>query len=329
MKQYLIWLLSVALIGGCCPFRRQELAAVTAGPSRPRRPDRSTRGTRDKHRLIVALTFDFDAESIWLAEGKKSSPSAVSRGTYGATEGLGRILRLLEKHDLPATFFVPGSVAERHPEKVRAIARAGHEIGHHGYLHTPPIALRAEEEASMLKRGIEALEQVTGRRPSGFRAPSALLSPNTLNLLREMGFTYDSSQFGADRPYRVSGQKGPSAIVEIPISVELTDSPHFLFLFDPIVLPGLSSPSKVEQIWRGDFDGLYAEGRDGVFNLTCHPQIIGRPHRMQMLERFILYILGHDGVWFARMQEIADYAKQTKSQPIGPGVPTEPTQPPH
>ena len=266
-------------------------------------PDTSLRGTLDRHRLIVALTFDFDAESYWVGPAKMTSPSAISRGTYGAREGIPRILRLLEKYALPATFFIPGYTAEQHLEEVLTIAQSGHEIGHHGYLHEPPNLLNKKQEEEMLRKGTQVLEKVTGKRPLGFRSPSAELSPNTLGLLIEMGFIYDSSMMASDRPYLVKDPKSNREIVEIPISVELTDSPHFMFLYHPIVLPGLSSPSKVEEIWRGDFDGLYAEDSGAVLNITCHPQIIGRPHRIQMLERFIRYMLEHEGVWFARMQE--------------------------
>jgi len=80
-----------------------------------------------------------------------------------------------------------------------------------------------------------------------------------------------------------------------------------MFMASPIALPGLSSPSKVFEVWKGDFDGMYAEGSDAVYNLTAHPQVIGRPHRMQMLEQLIRYIRQHDGVWFARMEEVAQY----------------------
>ena len=262
-------------------------------------------GTADEHQLAVALTFDFDAESYWLSV-KLDSPSAVSRGTYGAKEGVPRILKLLSKYNLPATFFVPGYTADRHPDVVRSIAGAGHEIGHHGYLHESPNLLNPEEERTMLERGIEALEQVVGKKPRGFRSPSGELSKATFGLLSEYGFEYDSSQFTADRPYWIEEKGKRTNLVEIPIAVELTDSCHFMFLFQPIVLPGLSAASKVEEIWRGDFDGAYEEGGDTCFILTMHPQIIGRHHRMQMVERFICYMLEHDGVWFAQLCDIAD-----------------------
>jgi peptidoglycan/xylan/chitin deacetylase (PgdA/CDA1 family) len=289
--------------------------------------DKSLRGTFENHRLIVALTFDFDAESWWVGPAKMTSPSAISRGSYGARESVPRVLKLLEKYELHATFFIPGYTAEQHPEEVRAIARAGHEIGHHGYLHEPPNLLTEEQEEEMPKKGMEALEKVTGKRPFGFRSPSAELSPNTLSLLIDMGFIYDSSMMGSDRPYLAQDPKRDRNILEIPMSVELTDTPHFMFLYHPIVLPGLSSPSKVEEIWRGDFDGLYAECGDAVFNLTCHPQVIGRPHRMQMLERFIRYMFEHEGVWFARMLEIADCATMRASKGIEQMAPPDAERP--
>lgn len=270
-------------------------------------------GRADSHRLAVALTFDFDAESYWLYLTRGEAPSAVSRGTYGAREGVPRILRLLDKYGLPATFFVPGYTADQHPDLVRAIVDADHEIGHHGYLHEPPNLLTPEEERRMVERGLESLDRVVGKKPLGFRSPSAELSRSTLGLLAEYGFEYDSSQFGADRPYWVEDNGQRLNLVEVPMAVELTDSCHFMFLVAPgapIALPGLSAPSKVEEIWRGDFDGAYEEGDDACYVLTMHPWIIGRYHRMQMVERLVRHMLEHDGVWFARMGEIASYFRR-------------------
>ena len=275
--------------------------------------ERAKAGTPAKHHLTVALTFDFDAESYWVGTVQMKSPSAISRGTYGAVEGLPRILKLLQEYDLPATFFVPGYTAEQHPEALRAIAAAGHEIGHHGYLHEAPNFLEPEEEKRILSKGIDILEKMTGKRPVGYRSPSAELSPVSLDLLVEAGFLYDSSLLGADRPYWAPGHEQQKDLLEIPIAIELTDSTHFMFLYTPIVLPGLSAPSKVGEIWQGDFDGLYAERGDTVFLITCHPQVIGRPHRMQMLERLIIHILQHEGIWFAQMREITQLYHDPKS----------------
>jgi peptidoglycan/xylan/chitin deacetylase (PgdA/CDA1 family) len=263
-------------------------------------------GTADDHRIAVALTFDFDAESAWLGAFKVDTPSALSRGAYGANEGVPRILKLLEKYGLPATFYIPGDTCDRHPDETRAIAAAGHEIGHHGYLHEAPHVLTLEEERTMIERGLDALQRIVDVKPRGYRSPSWELSKATFGLLAEYGFDYDASQLARDRPYWVEDKGQQTNLVEVPSAWELCDSAHFLFAYNPIYLVGLSGPSKVEEIWREDFDGMYEEGGDICYVLTMHPQIIGRHHRLRMLERIINHIQEHDGVWFAQMHEIAD-----------------------
>jgi len=263
-------------------------------------------GTAAEHRVAVALTFDFDAESVWLGAMGTDTPSALSRGAYGATEGVPRILQLLAEYDLPATFFIPGDTAERHPGETRAIADGGYEIGHHGYLHEPPTTLTEPEERRMIERGLEALLAVTGQTPTGYRSPSWELSRSTYRLLAEYGLTYDASQLGADRPYWVEDQGVRTGIVELPGAWELTDSAHFLFSYFPEYRVGLAAPSAVAEIWRGDFDGAYEEGGDICYILTMHPQIIGRHHRMRMLRGLLEHILSHDGVWFTTMAGLAE-----------------------
>lgn len=216
-----------------------------------------------------------------------------------------RILKLLEKYDLPATFFIPGDTCDRHPDVVKAIAAAGHEIGHHGYLHEAPTGLTPEDERTMIERGLDAIDRIAGVKPVGYRSPSWELSKATFGLLAEYGFGYDASQLARDRPYWVEDQGKQTNIVDVPGAWELCDSAHFLFAYLPVYLVGLSGPSKVEEIWVEDFNGAHDEGGDTSYVLTMHPQIIGRHHRMQMVERVIQHILEHDGVWFAQMHEIA------------------------
>jgi peptidoglycan/xylan/chitin deacetylase (PgdA/CDA1 family) len=251
----------------------------------------------------VALTFDFDAESLWLGPFGLDTPSALSRGAYGAYEGVPRILKLLEKYELPATFFIPGDTADRHPDVVKRIIDAGHEVGHHGYLHEPPNMLEPDEERVMIERGLEALAK-HGVTPQGYRSPSWELSKVTYPLLEEYGFAYDSSMLARDIPYWVEVGGKQFDLVEVPSAWELTDSAHFFFAGGARYLVGMSAPSKVQEIWWGDFDGAYEDGRHYV--LTMHPQIIGRHHRMRLLERTIRHIQECDGVRFMQMHEIAD-----------------------
>ncbi|MDI3340511.1 MAG: polysaccharide deacetylase [Sphaerobacter sp.] len=270
------------------------------------------------HRATVCLTFDFDAISLWIGPYQATSPSMISRGEFGVV-GVERILRLLARRNIPATFFVTGHTADTYPDSVRAIAAAGHEIGHHGYLHENPVALTREEERAVLERGLAALDRAAGVLPRGYRSPAWDNSPHTIALLEEFGFHYESSLMGHDfLPYwarvgdvihrdRAYEFGRPSRIVEIPVSWILDDFPHFEYVrLGNRLSPGLSAPSKVEEIWRGEFDFMYREVEGGVLTLTMHPQVIGRGHRMLMLERLIDYFAGHDGVRFATLAQVAD-----------------------
>jgi len=266
----------------------------------------------------VCLTFDFDAICVWLASHYGQTPARFSRGEYGARVAVPRILSLLKKYDLPATFFVPGHTVESFPETFDEILAAGHEIGHHGYGHEDPSGQTPEQERESMERGLEVLEKFTGRRPVGYRSPSWDYSFQTLPLLVEYGFHYDSSLFGDDfHPYhpRIGDQvsldqplqKGTEvSLWEIPVDFSLDDWPHFTFDFNS-PRPGLSAPSKVFEIWAGDLDYMVDHEASGVLTLTMHPQVIGRGHRMLLLERFICYALKKDTVQFARM---GDYVRQ-------------------
>ena len=262
-------------------------------------------------KCAVAFCFDFDAESMWIS-AKFTTPALESRGEYGARVGVPRILPLLDRYHIRATFFVPAETARRYPSLVKEIYDKGHEIGHHGDMHESPSKLKLEEEKRILETGFETLEKVTGDRPKGYRSPAGELSPNSIRLFQEYGFLYDSSMMGDDfRPYFLKEDGKDTNVVEIPFSWELDDAPYFLFSFRPTFYTGMSSPSKVYDIWATEFDGAYENG--GVFNLTMHPQIIGRYHRIKMLEKLIQYISGHEGVWFATCAEVArDWLKQQK-----------------
>jgi peptidoglycan/xylan/chitin deacetylase (PgdA/CDA1 family) len=265
----------------------------------------------------VCLSFDFDAISIWIGPMGAKSPSMISRGEFGAV-AVPRILKILEREAIPATFFITGHTAETYPEQTRAIAAAGHEIGHHGYLHENPIDLSPDEEERVMARGLEALDAVAGVRPVGYRSPSWDNSPHTIDLLMRYGFRYESSLMAddftpywcrtgdvidPDGPYRF----GPEVdLVEMPVSWLLDDFPHFEYIRLPTRLsPGLSAASKVEEIWRDEFDFMVREIPNGVFTLTMHPQVIGRGHRLLMLERLIAHFKAA-GAGFQTMSAAAD-----------------------
>ncbi len=261
----------------------------------------------------VCLTFDFDALSVWLAY-EKVTPAMLQRGEYGARVGVPRILRLLESHGLKATFFIPGHTVDSFPHETESILQAGHEVAHHSYAHVDPSRQTPDEERDDMERGWQALERI-GVRPLGFRAPSADLSDVTLPLVEELGFVYDSSLMTDDyRPFhprigdRVSRgeplERGrESRLWELPLSFELDDWVHFQFNFDPYRKGG-ATPSDVLEIWRGEFDWMNENVEGGVLTVTMHPQVIGRGHRIAMLERFIEHSAAA-GARFERMGDVA------------------------
>ena len=279
----------------------------------------------------VCLTFDFDAMCVWLGGYPQVTPAMLSRGEYGATVAVPRILDLLAEYQIPATFFVPGHTAESFPETVENILSAGHEVAHHGYGHEDPSTQTPDEERRSLERALAVLERFLGHPPLGYRSPSWDYSETTLPLLLEHGFLYDSSLFAGDfHPYhpRLGDvvdigsplQKGEEVdIWEFPVDFSLDDWPHFTFNFDPLRV-GLSAPSKVLEIWAGDFDYMVEHEESGVFTVTMHPQVIGRGHRMAMLEKLIQHVLSEETARFARLEDLAQElsSENTPSAPIRP-----------
>ena len=252
---------------------------------------------------VALLTFDVDGSSSSINRNPNAvnMPSLLSMGEYGPKVATPRILDLLDDHDIKASFFIPGYVAEKHEELVKDIVRRGHEVGHHGYIHEPPASLNPEEEWEVLEKGISILERITGKKPLGYRSPAWELSGYSLEYLAALGFIYDSSLMGDDAPYHVYTPKG--RLVELPIHWLLDDFPHFAFAPALKRFGPLESPDEAYQAWVAEFDGLYRYGRS--FHLTMHPQVIGRPGRLLMLERLISYIRTFPNVAFMRAVDVA------------------------
>jgi len=143
---------------------------------------------KDRYRCAVTISVDFDAESLWSGTFKLMTPSPLSRGDYDIRAGVPRILTLLEKHGIPATFMVPGQVIDDHPAACRDIAAFGAEIGYHGYYHESVLEAPVEEERELMRRGIGRIEEMFDASPRGNRSPPFALGPNTADLLEEFGF---------------------------------------------------------------------------------------------------------------------------------------------
>lgn len=262
-------------------------------------------------KVAVGLSFDFDAETNALRDNNLS-PGILSQGEYAARTAIPRILALLDKYDLSATFFVPAVTAFLHPESIKAIlAKKRHEIGIHGWIHERNSLLAEEEERDVLRRSFNALKEITGKAPVGIRTPSWDFSPSTLKIIRELGLIYDSSLMADERPYEILEDGRPTGIIELPVEWIMDDYPYFGFERFSAVRPHIS-PEDVGSIWKAEFDQAYAEGT--MFILTMHPKYIGHRSRIVMLEELIRYMKARDGVWFATHEAIARYVKEKKGK---------------
>jgi peptidoglycan/xylan/chitin deacetylase (PgdA/CDA1 family) len=257
-------------------------------------------------RVAVALSFDSDHETPTLREAE-TSPGKLSQGQYGNRQGVPRILSLLAKHDIPATFFVPAVSAMLYPDEQRRVAGAGHEVGIHGWIHERNSLLPLEAERDLQHRAADTLEKIAGTRPVGIRTPSWDFSPHTLAISREMGLLYDSSLMADDDPYEILEDGQPTSMVELPVEWIKDDAIYFNMDRFSGLRP-YTPPSSVLEIFTSEFDGSYAE--HGLFLLTMHPHIIGHRSRVALLERLIEHIRGHAGVWFATHADIARYVKE-------------------
>jgi peptidoglycan/xylan/chitin deacetylase (PgdA/CDA1 family) len=256
-------------------------------------------------RVAVCLSVDPDNFSIALNAGN-TNPVPISAGEYGALEGLPRMLKLFDKHQIPASFYIPAVSAMLHPEMVPAIMKSGrHEIGVHGWIHENLPALKdAALEERLLTQSIAYLTKVTGKRPVGFRAPSWAFSPHTLGLIRKAGFLYDSSLMAMDEPYEIVADGQPTGLIELPIEWILDDFPYF----SGNASGSLPAPELVFQIYKQEFDVAYEERT--LVMLTTHPHVVGHRSRAAQLDQLIAYMKSKPGVWFATAEQIARAVQQ-------------------
>lgn len=257
--------------------------------------------------MYVVLSFDVDGETLWLSRDPSGAtgPVMLSQGAYGPKTAVPRILRLLDEYDIRSTFFIPGWVAERYGKMCEEIMKNGHEIGHHGYLHEWPNRTEPEEERNSFARGLEILERVTGRKPLGYRSPGWEFSNITLSLLIEHGLKYSSNMMDSDVPYEHVLEDRGTGLVELPVSWVLDDAAFFMFGLNTSGY-AIQNARQVLEIWIDEFEGLHNESQHNIYTLTMHPQIIGRPSRMAILEKLIAYIREKSNVVFATGAEAAE-----------------------
>jgi peptidoglycan-N-acetylglucosamine deacetylase len=261
---------------------------------------------KDGARCAVALSFDSDHETNELREGGKSI-GRMSWGQYGNRVGVPRILDLLRRHDVKATFYVPAVSALIHPDEQRRVIAEGHEIGIHGWIHELNSVLPEAAERDLMMRSAETLETITGVRPVGLRTPSWDFSPNTLRIEKDMGLLYDSSLMADEDCYELLLDGDPSGVTELPVEWVRDDAVYFMMHRFQGLRP-YTPPMDVFDIFRREFDAAYEEG--GIFQLTTHPHIIGYRSRIWMLDELIRHAKVKGNVWFARHDEVVRYAKE-------------------
>lgn len=254
-----------------------------------------------KARCAVALSFDVDHESNELRDGAKSL-SRMSWGQYGQRQGMPRVMALLDKYDIKASFYVPAVIAQLYPEDQRALVDNGHEIGIHGWIHELNSILPPENERDLMLRSADVLEKISGARPVGIRTPSWDFSNATLDIIREMGLLYDSSLMADYDCYELQEDGEATGIVEIPVEWIRDDAPYFMMSRFESLRPHIG-PKDVLDIFMREFEQAYEEG--GMFQLTMHPHIIGYRSRLFIVEELIKAAKAKGDVWFATHADIA------------------------
>lgn len=283
--------------------------------------------------MLVAYGVDVDAVAGQIGSyAGGDSPCDISRGLFAGEVGTRRMLKLFDTYGIKTTWFIPGHSIETFPEDMKAVADAGHEIGMHGYTHENPIAMSPEQEEAVMLKSIELIEQLCGRRPTGYVAPWWEFSPITNELLLKHGIKYDHSLMNEDfhchrvrvgDSWKLIDYSAPadtwmeplkrgkeSPLIEIPASWYLDDLPPMMFMKKVPNSHGFVNPRDIEQMWMDQFDYLYREEEEVVFTMTVHPDISGRPHVITMHERIIEHINKHEGVRWVTFDEIADWYDQ-------------------
>ncbi|MCH2346052.1 MAG: polysaccharide deacetylase [Pseudomonadales bacterium] len=255
-------------------------------------------------RVAVLLSYDVDNETVQGLRTGNINIGQLSQGQYGSRVALPRIVKLMDEQEIPATFFFPAWSLKLAPEQAEIIQQSGrHEIGVHGWIHELNTSLDGATESRLLAQAVDQIEAITGTRPVGYRAPSWNHSPNTLQIVRDMGFLYESSLMHDDRPYELLQNGEPTGVVELPVEWILDDAP----LLNPLGTRYMN-PRDVMQVWMDEFDKAWEEGT--IFLLTMHPHVIGHRSRLVALEGLIEHIKSKDQVWFATHEQAAHYVRE-------------------
>lgn len=254
-------------------------------------------------RLPVVLTFEHQSgEGAPLFPGDRPNYMVGGAMQYGARRGMWNILELLEKYNIKATFFVCGTTAEKYPEAVRAAHKAGHEIAGMSYSFERVRTSSTEREQSLVRRSVKILEDIAGVKVKGWRCPDYRISPQTLDILAEEGFAWDSSLLNDDLPYLFDC--GGRKLVEIPFTTSTADKTFIGYPY-----PQRGGPDGLANVWNNEFEVLYEESRRAsrFLILSMQTWAVGRPAPLRILKQFVERLAGHEEFWLARCSDIAKW----------------------
>ncbi len=265
-------------------------------------------------RCVVMITVDSDATGNEVGKGLDPD-GANSLGGYSPRRGIPRFLDIFQRHQVPVTVFFGGYDAEHYPDIVKRIVSEGHEVAAHGYLHESwDVSL--EEEDQLLRKTHQILTEIAGTPPLGWRSPGGQKSAQTLAVLRELGYLYDSSDKDFDRPYPAVVRGEPSRqMVEIPNITSTLDDAYMYGI-------GMMNTTEILEVWKEEFDALYHTA--GYFIVTCHPRAgrgSGLPARARVLERLIEHIKRYPDVEFIRMCDLARWCLDPEHSFLDPVLP--------
>lgn len=255
-------------------------------------------------RMVVQLSFDFQGgEAVKpMADGLLDNEE-YAIGEYGPNAGIWRIFRILEEEKIKATFYTCGAIAERYPDQTKTIIKKGHEIAGHGYHHEVARKLAIDAERDIIDRATAMIDKVSGHAPVGWR--SCTQSNNTLNLLLDKGYLYNSNSFSHDLPFM--WERGGRTLVELPRHVFGDGRTYGHYEGRAL---DIGSPLNAFTIWREAFDELYEESAVSpqFLPFQLHPYTSGRPGRGKALRKIIQH-MKQQGVWFATGLEVANWCK--------------------
>ncbi|WP_265975690.1 polysaccharide deacetylase family protein [Brucella intermedia] len=259
-------------------------------------------------RCAVCISFDMDGETLVHRRFPDTASDQVALAAqfrYEPAVAVPRLLRLFEAHSIKQTFFIPGWCVDRYPQVVEQILSYGHEVAHHGYAHARPNMQTAEAELESLQAGIESIRRISGKRPTGYRAPAFQHSSRTVSYLLDEGFEYDSSLFGDDVPYLLEDRS--RRLLELPTDITLDDWTQFACLPDFGYMMPISSPAAALEMYKAEFDAAWRYG--GMMVTVWHPFLSGRLSRIDMIDQLLGYMQDKGDVWFASMTEIAQHCR--------------------